>query len=295
MKEILEQTNKSVCLALGFFDSLHVAHREIIQGAINYAKKLGCKSAVFTFKDEGIARFKGDMIYLYDERKEMIADMGVDYLIPYVFNEKCISTSKETFLQQITTLLNVKAIFCGYDFTFGYKGEGNVEYLQKFCLENQIELFVTPKASALGKKISSTMIKKLLQDGEIEKANTLLTIPYSVTSTVVKGRGEGHLFGLPTANLSLNIKKLKIKEGVYGTYTTLGGKRYLSVTNVGKKPTFDDTSISIETFIKDFSGDIYGESIKVSFVKFIRSIKKFDNAQDLKTQISKDLEWEKCL
>lgn len=293
MKEILTKTNTSVCLALGFFDSLHIVHREIIQSAINYSKKLGCKSAVFTFMDMGISRFKGDMIYLYEERKNLIAEMCVDYIVPFVFDEKCKTTSKEDFLKRLTETIDIKAIFCGYDFTFGYKGEGNVDFLSDFCKKNGIELYVTQKVSAFNEKISSSMIKQFLLNGNIEKANSLLSKPYSITSTVIKGRGEGHLFGIPTANLFIAQNKLLIKEGVYGTYVTINGKQYLSVTNVGKKPTFDDKTVSIETLISNFDDNIYGETIKVSFIKYIRDIKKFETKEDLRRQITEDLDWEK--
>ncbi len=111
MKEILTQTKIPVSLALGFFDSLHVVHRKIIGNAVNYAKSNGLNSAVFTFKDDGISRFKGDMIYLYNERKNLILELGVDFIIPFVFNEECMKTPKEEFLKNILNLVDVKAIF----------------------------------------------------------------------------------------------------------------------------------------------------------------------------------------
>lgn len=293
MKEILAKNQTPICLALGFFDSLHVVHRKIIGEAVNYAKAHGYNSAVFTFKDDGISRFKGEMIYLYNERKQLISDMGVDYIIPFVFDDECIKTSKEKFLRKLTDLVDVKAIFCGYDFTFGYKGEGNVEFLEEFCNQNGIKLFVAEKESAYNEKISSSMIKQFLLDGDIEKANNLLTVPYSITSTVIKGRGVGHTFGVPTANILIEKNKLLIKEGVYGTYTEINGKRYISVTNVGKKPTFNDESVSIETLIRDFDSNIYGTDVKVYFVTYIRDIIKFDSKEQLRNQITKDLTWEK--
>jgi riboflavin kinase/FMN adenylyltransferase len=295
MKEILTQTKRPIALALGFFDSLHIVHRKIITDAVNFARANDCQSAVFTFMDNGISRFKGDMIYLYDERKKLIEDVGVDYVIPFVFNNECMKTSKEEFLNKLSSLVDLKAIFCGYDFTFGYMGEGNVEYLAKYCNERGIKLFVTQKESAFNDKISSSMIKNFLIAGEIEKANELLVVPYSITSKVVKGRGVGHLFGVPTANLLLEKNKLLIKEGVYGTFTKIGDKKYVSVTNVGKKPTFDDMTVSIETLIKDFDGDIYGETVTVFFEKYIRDIEKFDSKEHLREQITKDLNWEKRL
>lgn len=292
MEEILTKTNISVSLALGFFDSLHVVHRQIIGSAIDFAKSNGYKSAVFTFNDEGISRFKGEMVYLYNERKRLMSDMSVDYVVPFAFDEKCMMTGKQAFLEKLLDLMDVKAIFCGYDFTFGYKGEGNVEFLTEFCKEHGIQLFVFQKQSAYNEKISSSMIKQFLINGEIEKANELLSIPYSVTSMVVKGRGEGHSFGVPTANVLLEKNKLLIKEGVYGTYTEINGKTYSSVTNVGKKPTFNDLTVSIETFIKDFDCDIYDETVRVSFIKYIRDIKKFETKEQLKAQIAEDLNWE---
>ena len=199
--------DEQIVLALGFFDSLHVVHRRIIGDAINYAKKNECFSAVFTFNDDGICSLKGDMIYLYNERKQLLSQMGVDYVIPFVFSE-CVKNDKIEFLDKLTSLVDVKAIFCGYDFSFGYKGEGKVEHLESYCREKEIELFVSEQESAYNEKISSTMIKHFLLCGEIKKANELLVKPYSITSTVIKGRGEGRVFGFPTANISIKNHKM---------------------------------------------------------------------------------------
>lgn len=294
MKEITQQTKIPVALALGFFDSLHVVHRKIIGNAIDYAQKNGFSSAVFTFKDDGICSLKGDMIYLYNERKHLLSQMGVDCVIPFVFSE-CVKTDKIEFLDKLISLVDVKAIFCGYDFSFGYKGEGKVEHLDSYCKEKGIELFVLEQESAYNEKISSTMIKHFLLCGEIKKANELLVKPYSITSTVIRGRGEGHLFGFPTANICIKNHKMLIKEGVYGTYTYINGERYVSVTSVGKKPTFEDMSISIETLIKDFSGDIYGQTITVEFIEYIRDVDKFETKELLRQQICKDIKWESTL
>ena len=293
MKEIVTKSKIPVSLALGFFDSLHIVHRKIIGGAIAYAQKNGCSSAVFTFKDNGISKLKGDMIYLYDERKDILSRMGVDYLIPFVFDEKCIKTDKNDFLDMLTEMADIKAIFCGYDFSFGYKGEGNVDFLASYCREKGIDLFVSEKETAYNEKISSSMIKQFLLSGETEKANELLIEPYSIISEVIRGRGEGHVFGIPTANILMEDHKLLIKEGVYGTYTNINGKKYLSVTNVGKKPTFDDFTVSIETLIKDFDADIYGEILKIEFIRFLRPVRKFDSKEELRQQIFMDLTWEK--
>lgn len=294
MKEILSQSKIPVALALGFFDSLHIVHRRIISNAVDYAKKNGCSSAVFTFKDDGICSLKGDMIYLYKERKKLLEHLSVDYVVPFVFSE-CETLDKLEFLDKITTLVEVKAIFCGYDFTFGYKGQGEVEFLKKYCDKKGIQLFVADKETAYNEKISSSMIKKFLLAGEIKKANELLVKPYSITSTVIKGRGEGSLFGFPTANILINKNKMLIKEGVYGTFTIIDGKKYVSVTSVGVKPTFNDMSVSVETLIKDFSGNIYNKEITIEFSKYIRDIYKFESKEMLKQQIDKDLKWEKSL
>ena len=294
MKEILSQSKIPVALALGFFDSLHIVHRRIISNAVDYAKQNGCSSAVFTFKDDGICSLKGDMIYLYEERKKLLEQLSVDYIVPFVFNE-CVTLDKLDFLDKITSLIEVKAIFCGYDFTFGYKGQGEVEFLRKYCDKKGIQLFVAQKETAYNEKISSSMIKKFLLSGEIEKANKLLIQPYSITSTVIKGRGEGSAFGFPTANILINKNKMLIKEGVYGTFTVIDGKKYMSVTSVGVKPTFNDMSVSVETLIKEFNGNIYDKEITIEFSKFIRDIYKFESKEMLKKQIDKDLNWEKNL
>ena len=294
MKELLEQENISICIALGFFDCVHVAHRKIINSMISYAKKNNSKSAVFTFKDQGITSFKNKLIYTYNERVSILKNMGVDYVIPFVFDENCKNMKWEDFLSLLFSKASVKAVFCGYDYTFGHKGEGSVELLKKYCNKIGVEVYVLPAVYNDNNEIvSSSFVKRLIAEGNIVEANSLLCDNYFIESKIIKGRGEGHLFGIPTANSEISLDKILPKSGVYATITTVDGKKYTSVTNVGKKPTFLDDTDSVETLIGAFCGDLYGKTIRVEFVKYLREVSKFDSPLQLKEQIMKDLQWRK--
>lgn len=294
MKEHFGQDNIPVCIALGFFDCVHVAHRKIINSMINYAKSNHMSSAVFTFKDQGISSFKNKLIYTYFERLSVLEKMGVEYVVPFVFDENSKKMKWIDFLSTLFSKINVKAVFCGYDYTFGYKGEGNVELLKEYCSKIGVEVFVfQPIRNSKNEIISSSYIKGLLNDGNIEEVNNLLGDNYFIESKIIKGRGQGHIFGIPTANNEVLTDKILPKPGVYATMTCVNGKTYNSVTNVGIKPTFSDNSISVETLIDGFNGDLYDKTLKVEFIKYLRNITKFDSPAQLNEQIKKDLQWRK--
>ena len=294
MKEHFGQDNIPVCIALGFFDCVHVAHRKIINSMINYAKSNHMSSAVFTFKDQGISSFKNKLIYTYFERLSVLEKMGVEYVVPFVFDENSKKMKWIDFLSTLFSKIKVKAVFCGYDYTFGYKGEGNVELLKEYCSKIGVEVFVfQPIRNSKNEIISSSYIKGLLNDGNIEEVNNLLGDNYFIESKIIKGRGQGHIFGIPTANNEVLTDKILPKPGVYATMTCVNGKTYNSVTNVGIKPTFSDNSISVETLIDGFNGDLYDKTLKVEFIKYLRNITKFDSPAQLNEQIKKDLQWRK--
>ena len=294
MKEHFGQDNIPVCIALGFFDCVHVAHRKIINSMINYAKSNHMSSAVFTFKDQGISSFKNKLIYTYFERLSVLEKMGVEYVVPFVFDENSKKMKWIDFLSTLFSKIKVKAVFCGYDYTFGYKGEGNVELLKEYCSKIGVEVFVfQPIRNSKNEIISSSYIKGLLNDGNIEEVNNLLGDNYFIESKIIKGRGQGHIFGIPTANNEVLTDKILPKPGVYATMTCVNGKTYNSVTNVGIKPTFSDNSISVETLIDGFNGDLYNKTLKVEFIKYLRNITRFDSPAQLNEQIKKDLQWRK--
>lgn len=292
MREINE-SYENLCAALGFFDSVHMGHRKILSEAKSYASAHGLKSAVFTFSNNAYRQFnpQSKLIYTYDERLELFENLGLDYVMPFNFDREFKAMEPEAFLEMLDSRFRVKCFVCGYDYLFGAGGRGDTEMLRAFCAERGLELIVIDKIELGKERVSSTLVKTLLGAGEIERANALLTQPFFMRGRVVKGRGVGHLFDFPTANLSFPSDKLIVRPGVYGTRTLARGTSFLSVTNVGAKPTFDLAQLSVETMIDGFSGDLYGESIRVDFYRYLRDIKRFDSPEALSKQIHKDLKW----
>ena len=288
MKFLAENNNKKIVLALGFFDCLHKAHREIIEKAISEAKGLDAESCVLTFT----GNLKNSLqIYDFDDRVRLLEDIGVENVLKFDFSPQFASIKPEDFFKILVGKYGVVGVVCGYDYKFGKDARGDVDLLKDLCAEYGVKLFVLEKKLLNGSTISTSKIKDFLSSGDIDNANSFLFKPYHIKSEVVKGRGEGHLFGFPTANLSLKNDKILPKSGVYGTMCDINGKIYKSVTNVGVKPTFNDDTVSIETFIDDFSGNLYGENITIIIYKYLRETKKFDNINALKEQIYEDMRW----
>lgn len=285
--------NEKLVMALGYFDCVHLGHRMLIDAAKKEAKQSGAKSAVFTFNNNAYKVFNPDdrQIYTYEERKTVLAALGVDYVFSCRFDKFFRETDKTDFLREITKKLNIVGFVCGYDYLFGKGAEGNAEYLAAFCRENGLKCEIIGKFELDGERVSSTAVKNYLRHGKVKKAAEFLGEPYFIRDRVIHGRGEGRLFGYPTANIRLSHTKFLPQNGVYATTTEVDGKVYNSTTNVGSKPTFNDGTISVETFLDGFEGDLYDQTIKVSFLERIRDVKKFDSPEKLKERILADLDF----
>lgn len=293
-KRVFKQNNKKICLALGFFDCMHLGHRAIADRTKTLARMLDAQPAIFTFAEDIGKSLEGKsrQIYTFGERKTLFDSCGIENIVAYPFDEKTRNTDKLDFLSGLTEKYEISAFSCGEDYTFGRGKEGDVEFLKSFCNEKNIVCEVVPLVEYKSEKISSTRIKEFLAAGNVAEANLLLSENYFIENAVVRGRGEGHRFGFPTANVFVPADKFLPKEGVYATVISIDGKTYRSVTNVGQKPTFNDFEPTVEVLIKDFDGNLYGRKVKLSFVKFLRDIKKFDSPEQLNDRIHKDLQWE---
>jgi len=283
------ENQRKIVLALGYFDSVHVGHRKIISAAVEHAKKQNLRCYVYTFSND-VYSFFGDnsgQVFTFKERCKKFNQLGIDKIIAFEFDENLKNTDKNKFLFDLKNSYNVEKIFCGYDYTFGKNGEGNVQDLREFFGEENVCVF--SKIEYDKKRVSTTEIKKLLKDGNIERANALLGAPYSICGKIEKGRGEGHIYGFPTANIEAQKDKFLPKEGVYVTKTVVGNKCYRSVTNVGAKPTFNDFSFTIESFLADFDGDLYGKEVVLEFYSYLRETKRFLSPDELKNQIYSDM------
>lgn len=292
MKIVEHKYDNEIILALGMFDSVHRGHKHLISKAQKLSEKYKCKTAVFTFKNNPYAFFgkKDKMIFAFDERIKLFEGLGVDIVIAKTMNEEYALTPPICFLENIFSNYNVKTIVCGSDYTFGYKGKGNIAMLTEFANNCNIDVEIIDFITESGKKISSSTIKDYILNGDIENANKLMGHSYFIDGQVICCYGRGKKFGYPTANMLFSEDKLQLQQGVYATSVVVDGKEYASLTNVGTKPTFDDYALTVESFLINFDGDLYGKSISVKFFKKIRNIIKFNDGLELYSQIMKDLE-----
>ena len=280
---------KSVC-ALGFFDGVHGAHSRILSECVRYARAHNLKCVALTFEKSPAEYFGKKIQYLTElsHKKELMQALGVDEVVVLPCNEETLSLSPEDFIDKILIgRLNAKALFCGFNYTFGKNAEGNTIVLTALCKERNVDVNVMPCMTDDGVTVSSSEIRIALSKGDIELAAKLLTRPFEVRGTVCEGKRLGRELGFPTANLyPVNIPNLPY--GVYATKTVVGNKEYASVTNVGINPTVEDNNLRIETYITGFDSDIYQKDIRVKFYKFLRPEKKFASVDELKEQIAAD-------
>ena len=275
-------------LAIGFFDGVHKGHRLIIEETL---KDKNLIPAVLTFSlDMKIGMEKKNSVLLTeDEKEDEIAKLGIQeyFLLPFTDDVK--HSSIDEFLDFLSGL-NVREVIVGKDFTFANKGEGKAETLRK--LESrEIRVRIIGLFFEEGDKVSSTRIKKLLEEGKIEEANELLGYSYYVQGEVIHGLANGRKIGFPTANIIVDKNLVHLPESVYKTETLMEGHTFKSMTSIGRHPTIDELDESIiETNIIGFRGDIYGRRIKVVFKKFIRDQVKFQGLEELKIQLKKDQE-----
>lgn len=285
--------DQTLAIGLGFFDCLHIGHIKLIGECKRLANKYKCNSAVFTFANNPFEVLDKNtkQILNFDERLFKLNELRVDYCLRASFDKEFSSLEPLEFLQGLVEGKQVNAIVVGEDYTFGKYGKGNVALLEEWCKKHNIELSIVEFEKDKGIKISSTTIRQLLIDGDLQKANIYLGEPYFVIGEVSMGRKEGKNIGFATANLVCEPSKLKIKAGVYYTRVLVDGVWYKAVTNVGEHPTFDDYNFNIESHILYYSNQLYGKKIVVRFLKYIRDIKKFSSKEELAKQISEDIKF----
>lgn len=292
--EYTQRCEDELVVALGFFDCLHIGHVKLIESAKLLAFKNNAKCGVFTFENDPFAilgKTNCGQILNFEERLTKLDDLRVDYCIKARFDREFSQSKPLEFLQRLASNKIVKGVVVGRDYTFGAKGEGDVELLAKWCADNGVELVIEPFAEDKGGKISSTRIRQLLIDGDLQQANVYLGQPYFVIGQVAHGKRRGRNIGFETANVEYPHDKLKIKSGSYYTRVLVDGVWLKSVTNVGEHPTFDDMTFNIESHILFYENDLYGKKITVRFLQRIRDIKKFASKEELAERISKDVKF----
>ncbi len=278
-------------VALGNFDGLHVAHMTIIRNGIEYAKKNGLKSGVLLFEESTKELTDGgvELITPNEAKLELLEREDADFVFMEKFDEEFMKKTPEEFVLYLIDKLNIKAVCVGYDYSFGYKAQGDVEMLRKFGEKYNFKVFVTEVIKIDGRVVASTYIRQVVKSGDMEEAERFLGRRFCMEGKVVKGLQNGRKMGIPTANVDYDTNMALPKEGVYAGITYVNGRRLKSVINVGRNLTFGAEKITVESHILDFNEDIYGEYIRVSFAKRLRGVIKFDSMEELKNQIHEDM------
>ncbi|MBQ7075409.1 MAG: bifunctional riboflavin kinase/FAD synthetase [Clostridia bacterium] len=272
----------NTAVALGAFDGVHIAHGVLINNAVTYAKEKGINSCVFTFD---VNPKDSKLITTNRERQDIFELMGADILFLKQFDDSLKNLEPTEFLEEY--LKNCRYICVGFNFKFGKDRKGNTKDIETFCKTNGIDFDIVDAVKYKGEIVSSSLIREYILNSDFKSAKEMLGRNYFVTGVVEKGDKIGITLGFPTANIVPD--SIIAGEGVYLTYTTVDGKRYKSVTNVGGKPTIRGGVNRVETHIIDYSGDAYGKEIKVEFIKKIRDIIKFENTDSLKSQLKNDV------
>lgn len=275
--------NKKTAVALGSFDALHKGHTKVICRCTEYAAKKGLLSVVQLVEIPNPKR-----VNTLEKRLEILEAMGADIVVIEEFSPEFKKVSYDEFVREyLVGRYNAAAVFSGENYRFGHMAEGDTQKLTAECAKFGVEVF-TEKCVQLEGVISSTEIRNFVENGDMEEATRYMGRPFSLSGRVVHGKALGRTLGFPTANIEIPDGFVIPKSGVYATRVLIDQKSYFSVTNVGAKPTVNDEKPSIEAYIFDFDGEIYGDKIQIEFCKRLRDIKKFENTAQLSGQIEMD-------
>lgn len=293
----IEKPFKNAVITIGNFDGVHIGHQALFHEVIEKAEALHGTSIVMTFEPHPVRVLKQNghlqLITLYEQKVELIENSGVDVLICVPFTKEFAAISAKEFVEDILLKsIGMKAIVVGEDYTFGKNREGDIALLQTYAKNLGFEVIIADwiQTSKNGPgRISSTRTRELVMAGKVGEAKKLLGRYYQIRGIVTTGRNRGgKLLGFPTANINLQ-DELCPKNGVYAVTVECMGKTLRGVANIGYSPTFDDHVFSVEVHILDFNDNIYGQKIRVNFVRRIRDEKKFSGISELSDQIKKDI------
>ena len=277
--------------ALGFFDGVHLGHQALLAACRRMAERLGCRCGVVTFlghPDTLVSGVTPPLINTPQDRKALLERYGMDTVVELTFDETLMRLPWQDFFKLLVERYGAAGLVCGEDFRFGNRGEGNAEKLKTACQEQGILCEVVPQQKLEGVPVSSTCIRSLLEQGDVERANAFLAHPHSLTGTVVAGKQLGRTIGIPTANLRLPEGVVVPKFGVYICRATVEGKSYAAVTNVGVRPTVSGRGVTVEPWLLDFEGDLYGKPLMLEFFKYLRGERKFPSLTELQEEIQKN-------
>jgi riboflavin kinase / FMN adenylyltransferase len=283
---------RAFVVAIGFFDGFHRGHRAIVREALKL-RRAGERTAVLTFREHPSAFLRPGneppLIATLEERVNAFARAGIDeaYVIP--FDASVASLTPAQFLDEtLIGRLNARAMVVGANFRFGHKRAGDVAFAQAHLRERSRDMVPVPNTMDDGERVSSTRIRAAIQSGDLETADRLLGEPFTVRGVVTFGSGRGHDLGYPTANLVVSPKKLLPPDGVYRATGRHDGRNYFGLVSIGTNPTFDGVDRTVEAWLLDFNGALYGEELSLRNFRFVRAQRRFDSVDELIAQMRDD-------
>ena len=285
-------SNERRIFALGFFDGVHLGHQALLAQCCALADRLNARPAAITFLAHPQSLFLDNpplLISTERDRELLLRRYGIGPIYKFPVTQEVMSTSWEAFLEELMEY-GAAGFVCGYDFRFGFRGQGDSEKLKAFCEERGLPCVIVPEQTLDGVRISSTYIRRQLETGDMATAVRFLGHPYTLTGQVVRGQQIGRTLGVPTANILLSDGIVVPKFGVYACRCLVDGQWYPAVTNIGTRPTVSGSGITVEPWILDFSGDLYGREITLEFHRFLRPEQRFPSLDALRAQIQQDAE-----
>jgi riboflavin kinase / FMN adenylyltransferase len=281
-------------VTMGNFDGIHLGHQALVGNAVAEAKQWGTKSIVFTFEPHPLKLLAPErapqMIVNHQDKMDMLQGLGVDAVIVQSFDHRFASIQAEDFVRRyLLERLNLSKIWLGSDLRFGRARKGSAEDLIRWGTELGFGVGIVEPILVQGHRISSSRIRQLIEQGRVDEVQPMLGRYHFISGKIVSGYRRGRNMGFPTANLAATTELLP-GDGIYATSLQLQNRCWLSVSSVGQNPTFGEGLRTIEAFILDFVGDIYGESVKLTFVRRIREERMFAQIEDLVTQMHEDVQ-----
>jgi len=290
--ETLPALEKQTIVALGNFDGVHEGHRAILTFVTDKAKEKGLIPILLTFSphpERVLGHKRVKLIQTLDQRLEEIGKFDLDAALIIPFDRKFSRLTAQEFIQEIlVSILKTRIVVVGENFRFGRDRRGDSRLLHQLASRHDFRVFTLPSVTKDGSAVSSSLIRSLLQEGQIEKANLLLGRPYEISGEVIRGQARGKSIGFPTANLRTTNEI--IPRGVFITRVRIDADLWPALTNVGQRPTFGQEGVIIESYLFEFRRDLYGETVVIQFLRKIREERKFTSTDDLSDQIRKDIE-----
>ena len=285
---------KETLLTIGVFDGLHLGHKHLISKLLDQAHKQNLLSGVVTFRQHPrellSPKIKIPSLCDIAERERLLKNEGVDIVATLTFNRELAQLGARDFAGVLQKYLKMRGLVIGPDFVLGKNREGNADKLRSLGEEMGFSVTIVAPKKINGEAASSTAIRQALADGDMKKVKRLLGRPFSIHGKVVHGEHRGAGLGFPTINLRIDGKMAMPPDGVYAAWAHIEGRRFQAVTNIGKNPTFgDNLDRTVESFILNYTGDVYNKEIKIEIIQRLREEKRFDSIEELKKQIAEDV------